>query len=237
MIIALPAWVYISFMIAQLLASAILLALESMQVPVRSLNENIFATIVSTFVYILTLTIVIGLPAIIKKHKIDFNSFGLRRLPSWVDIIMAPVGLIVYFVISVILVTLATSFIPGFDATETQSTGFSQLFDRYEYVLAFITLVVVAPVAEEILFRGYLFGRLKKYVPIWVAVLATSVLFGLIHGAWNLALDTFALSIVLCVLRQTTGSLWAPILLHMTKNSIAFYILFINPLLFHTLGG
>jgi membrane protease YdiL (CAAX protease family) len=72
---------------------------------------------------------------------------------------------------------------------------------------------------------------------VWLAILITSTLFGLIHGAWNVGIDTFALSIVLCVVRLKTGSLWASILIHMTKNAIAFYLLFINPLLLHTLGG
>ena len=103
--------------------------------------------------------------------------------------------------------------------------------------MAFLTLVVIAPVAEETIFRGYLLGKLRKFVPVWLAILATSVLFGAVHGAWNLAIDTFALSVVMSLLRQNTGSLWASILLHMTKNGIAFYILFINPAILHTLGG
>ena len=94
-------------------------------------------------------------------------------------------------------------------------------------MLAFITLVVIAPVAEEVLFRGYLYGKLKKYVPVWAAILITSALFGLIHGTWNVAVDTFALSIILCLLRESTGGIWASILLHMIKNGIAFYFLFI----------
>jgi membrane protease YdiL (CAAX protease family) len=62
----------------------------------------------------------------------------------------------------------------------------------------------------------------------------------LIAGAslqWNVAADTFALSLVLCTLRQITGNIWAGVLLHMIKNGIAYYFLFINPDLFRTLGG
>jgi len=97
--------------------------------------------------------------------------------------------------------------------------------------------VIVAPVAEEIIFRGYLYGKLKKFVPIWVAIVVTSLIFGAIHGAWNLAIDTFALSLILCLMREFTGNIWSSILLHMVKNGIAFYILFINSSLLTTLGG
>jgi hypothetical protein len=102
--------------------------------------------------------------------------------------------------------------------------------------------VIIAPIAEEVLFRGYLLGKLKKSVPIWLAILITSLLFGAFHlvnsgnYSWNLAIDTFALSIVLCSLRVLTGSIWASILLHMVKNGIAFYLFFISPLLLVTLG-
>jgi len=237
MIVILPAWVYISFILAQLITSLVIEALISVGVPIKGLNENVLSTIISSFIYLLTISIAIYVPALVKRSSVNIRNLGFNRLPSWLDITMAPIGLVIYFIISMILVTLATTFIPWFDVGQSQDTGFSQLFNKYEYVLAFVTLVIIAPIAEEILFRGYLFGRLKKYVPLWVAIVATSLLFGVIHGAWNLAVDTFALSVVLCVLRQTTGSLWAPILLHMSKNSIAFYLLFINPLLFHTLGG
>jgi len=38
-------------------------------------------------------------------------------------------------------------------------------------------------------------------------------------------------------LREVTGSIWAGTLLHMLKNGIAFYFLFVNPTLLNTIGG
>lgn len=235
--LAFPLWVYLSFLTAQIITIGLLRAVEYMNVPVQSLNENIFSSVVSVFIYAVTVCITIGLPWIIKRKKISLADIGLQRLPSFGDMGIAPAGLIVYFVFSSLLIFTASAIFPWFDAGQAQDTGFSLLSTRYEYILAFVTLVIIAPFAEEILFRGYLYGQLRKTVPVWVAVLIASLLFGAIHGAWNLAFDTFALSIVLCVLRETTGSLWASVLLHMIKNGIAFYILFINPLLFNTLGA
>ena len=87
----------------------------------------------------------------------------------------------------------------------------------------------MAPISEDILFRGYLFGKLRKYAPLWLSVLLTSLLFVLVHFQLNVSIDVFALSIVLCLLRVYTKSLWASILLHALKNAIAYYFLFINP--------
>lgn len=237
MAIALPAWVLVGFLAAQFLVGLLISLLQILQIPFDLINENVLATLFAALIYLISLGIIIGLPWLIKKRRVSLQDIGLQRLPTWTDIWMAPVGLIVYLVISALLIYAATALLPWFDVEQAQDTGFDQLSQRYEYILAFVTLVVIAPVAEEILFRGYLFGKLSKFVPIWIAILLTSVLFGFIHGAWNLAIDTFALSVVMCLLRLATGSLWAPIMLHMTKNGIAFYILFINPTLLNTLGG
>ena len=44
--------------------------------------------------------------------------------------------------------------------------------------------------------------------------------------AWNLAIDTFALSVVACVLREMFGSIWPSILIHMMKNGLIATVLF-----------
>lgn len=237
MVIVIPAWVFVSFFAAQVITGGIVWLLVQLHVPLASLNQAVLNATLAAVLYVVTLVLVIGLPWLVKKHYTTRQDIGLTRLPSWMDILVTPAGLIVYLIVSSLLILLATNVLPGFDVSQPQDTGFDQLGLRYEYVLAFLTLVVIAPVAEEILFRGYLYGKLKKFVPVWLAIMATSILFGLVHGAWNLAIDTFALSVVLCLLREVTGSIWAPILLHMTKNGIAFYLLFINPTLFTTLGG
>ncbi|MEI6850494.1 MAG: type II CAAX endopeptidase family protein [Candidatus Saccharibacteria bacterium] len=229
MLLMLPAWVFVCFFASQIIITFLIWVLSLVNISYDSINENLFNTLYAAVVYLLTLFFVIIVPLLIKKSKINKDDIGLSRLPNWTDILITPAGLIIYLIFSSLLILLATRVIPWFDANQVQNTGFSQFSQRYEYVLAFLTLVVIAPIAEEILFRGYLYGKLKKYVPIWVAILATSILFGAIHGAWNLILDTFALSIILCLLRDYTGSIWASILLHMLKNGIAFYILFIYP--------
>lgn len=230
-------WVTAAFFAAQLIVELLLKLLLAVGVSLSSLNETILVTTVSGLIYILAIVLVIGLPWLFKKYKTSRADVGLEHLPTWMDIIISPAGYVIYMLVSILLMSLATAFFPSFNVAEPQNVGFGNLNFQYEYILAFITLVIIAPVAEEVLFRGYLFGKLRKLMPLWVAVLITSLFFGVIHGAWNVALDTFALSVVLCTLRVTTGGLWAPILLHMIKNSIAFYVLFINPSLISTLGG
>ena len=102
-------------------------------------------------------------------------------------------------------------------------------------MLAFLTLVVVAPIAEELIFRGYLYGKMREKFSqvtseIWsviISALLVSVVFGIIHMQWNVGVNVFAMSLVACALREYTGTIYAGILLHMIKNGLAFYFLFV----------
>lgn len=232
----LPVWVYASFLLSQVILTVVIGVLSAVGIDFQSFNPAILTTVGGGLVYVLTLFITIGAPWLIIKSKTTREELGLRRLPEWLDLLLAPAGFFAYLLLSAVLALVAST-LPFVNPEQIQDTGFSQISQQYEFILAFIMLIIIAPVAEEILFRGYLFGKLRKHLPMWAAILITSVLFGIVHGAWNVGIDVFALSIVLCLLRVLTRSLWPSILLHMLKNAVAFYLLFINPTLLGTLGG
>ncbi len=238
MLLGLPLWVALSFIFANLIVGIIFWILSVSGIELTSImNAAVLQTITACGVYAVTFVIVAGVPYIIKQQMTDLKLIGLDRLPTWADIGLAPLGFIVYALISAFLTYIVMQLIPSLPLDQAQDVGFRALSRQYEYTLAFITLVVLAPLAEEVLFRGYLYGKLQKYVPVIPALIVTSLLFGMAHlpGSdhiqWSVALDTFALSIILCLLRTITGSIWAGVLLHMTKNAIAFYLIFVNPLL------
>lgn len=236
-VVGLLLWVIVGFAVAQGIVVLVLLLARQLGYPLEGINSALPQAIFASVVYILTLAIVLGVPWLLKKSTTSKQELGLTRLPSWLDLGLAPAGFVIYMLATTVLTALAAVIVPNFDLNQVQETGFANLVYRYELILAFVTLVIVAPLAEEILFRGYLYGKLRKYLPIWAAVLLTSVLFGVVHGQWNVAVDVFALSLVLCSLREITGSIWAGVLLHLLKNSVAYYLLFINPTLLNIMGG
>ncbi len=235
--IVLPAWVLFGFLLADALVAVLVRGLVAIGVPLQLLNPNILDALASLLVYALAILLVIGLPWKLRKYRTTRADLGLESQPSMLDFLWAPAGFVVYLLISAVLMAIATHFLTFVNLNQVQDTGFSGLSQPYEYILAFCMLIVIAPVAEEILFRGYLLGKLRKHVPTWVAVLLTSALFGLVHFNWSVSIDVFGLSIVLCLLRIKTNRLWPGIFLHMIKNALAFYLLFINPMLLSTLGG
>jgi len=235
--LGLPAWVFLGFMLAQALIIGLMLGLQELGVTFSEVNASVFNASATTVVYTLAIILVIGVPWWIKRRATTREELGIQRWPKWTDLLWTPVGMIVYLILTLIISTTAVMLLPFVDAAEPQDVGFEVVSSQLEYIIAFLTLVVIAPIAEEVLFRGYLLGKLRKYTPLWGAILITSLLFAVVHFQWNVGFDTFALSIVLCLLRVVTRGLWAPILLHMLKNGVAYYFLFINPSLLSTLGG
>ena len=79
--------------------------------------------------------------------------------------------------------------------------------------------VVLAPVIEEILFRGLLFNGMKRTMRPRVAVLGSAVLFGVVHPAISF-LPVFVMGIAAALVLNSTRSIWAAIATHMTYNAI-----------------
>ena len=84
---------------------------------------------------------------------------------------------------------------------------------------------VVAPICEEILFRGYIFTALRNWHGTLPAALITGLLFGGVHAGSAPALDLVPLAGLgfgLCLLYRYTGSLYPCFAAHSLNNSIAF---------------
>ncbi|MBR4596802.1 MAG: CPBP family intramembrane metalloprotease [Opitutales bacterium] len=94
-------------------------------------------------------------------------------------------------------------------------------------VFAFISIAFIAPVAEELVFRGAMYGALKNKIGAVAAALIVSALFGAIHFNMVAFLPIFVLSLLLILLYERYGDLTAPIAAHSAFNTImAVLILF-----------
>lgn len=88
-------------------------------------------------------------------------------------------------------------------------------------------IVGAAPFAEEIFFRGFMFAGLRRRLPLWPAAAISAAVFGLVHAPTGPAAvpPLVVLGLILAWLYEKTGSLWPPILVHLTNNAIAFAVL------------
>lgn len=197
----------------------------------EQLLTPVWTTVCNALIYSLATFLIIWVPVrFFKKKKLTREELGFRDLPTWTDILLAPAGFIVYLIIAAGLVALFSNF-SFFDIAEKQELGYT-LNTGIDRLIAFFALCIVAPIAEEVIFRGWLYHKLRSTIPgkalsIIVSTLIVSIIFGVLHGQWNVGVNVFAMSLVLCGIREVTGTIYAGILLHMLKNSVAFVLVYI----------
>lgn len=80
---------------------------------------------------------------------------------------------------------------------------------------------VVAPLAEEILFRQVIYRRLRSISPVWLAVIVSALLFGLYHGNLVQGIYAFIMGCLLALMYEWTGSLAASVVFHMAANHVS----------------
>ncbi len=151
------------------------------------------------------------------------REFGYVRIPWRLGAAGVVLGGIVYYVFSVIYAALVN--VHGTDKLPTDLG-----FDRSTWAAIGICLFVcvVAPMAEEFFFRGFLFGVLRSLfspqVGPWLAAVVVGMLFGLAHfdsAQPQYLVPLGFLGFVLCIVRWKTGSLYPCMALHSINNSIA----------------
>jgi hypothetical protein len=87
----------------------------------------------------------------------------------------------------------------------------------------------MAPVAEELLFRGVIYSSIKQIGYQRAAVAISSILFAAVHSSWALMLPFIVLALTLVWLYEKTGSLFAPMVLHASFNAINFAMIKLVP--------
>lgn len=236
-------WVGLAYAITLFVGSQIigglLLALGYIVLTQRSPKEAVSAindSIEGRFLLVLFIEAIVvgGVFLFIKSRKSSLASIGLNK-PKWSDLGYGLIAAPAYYFVYGITLAITTHFLAGLNVNQEQDTGFGGAIGTLPLVLTFISLVILPPIAEEILVRGFIYSNFKKAVRPVLAVLFTSALFASAHlfggvngsAIWVAVIDTFVLSLFLIYLREKTGSLWASMLLHAIKNGVAFLFLFI----------
>lgn len=101
---------------------------------------------------------------------------------------------------------------------------FQESDDIIQIGLLAVTAVVIAPLCEEIVFRGLFYPVMKKFSGPWLAALCSGLVFAAAHGNLTVLLPLFILGILLVVVYEKTGSIWAPIAVHFCFNATTISI-------------
>ena len=83
---------------------------------------------------------------------------------------------------------------------------------------------IVSPLAEEVVFRGIVFNRLRRQYTRGIAIVGSALIFGVYHGNVVQALYGFVLGILIAVLYEKYASFLAPVILHSAANIFVYVV-------------
>jgi hypothetical protein len=168
--------------------------------------------------------LLVGLPNVAR--------FSLRELgfaaPTWSTIGIAfagsAAGLLVVSAIGVLMETLSHQ-----HHQQAIVRMFLQLRDPGRIAFFALFAVIVAPVAEELFFRVFLFNVGLRYVGLWSSVVASALLFGLAHGNPIDAIPLASFGVVLSLIYYHTRNAYASMISHALFNAFSIAGLLLAP--------
>ena len=167
-----------------------------------------------------TAFIVVALLFAFRTWPISLRDLGLTRLPWRTAVGWTIAATALWYAFSVLYALLIT---PGGEQDTLDAVGADR--GTALLVLATVLLVLVAPFAEEIFFRGLCYRALRNRFSRWSAAAIIGGVFGAIHytgpDTLPLLVPLAVLGALFCLLYERTGSLYPSIALHIVNNAIA----------------
>lgn len=214
----------VGFLAMQLIVAIVLgVVLASANVPRTVLDSNTFNFVAYAIVSLGAAT---PIWFFLRSRHLSWRRLGFDR-PVLRKLIWSLPAFGLYFVTASLVYAIVAVFAPSIDLEQAQELGFQATEATGQLVMIFVSLVVIPPVIEEAVFRGFLFRGLRQRLSLWPSAIISGLAFGLAHWQLNIGLDTAVLGIVSAWLLERTGSLWPSIALHGLKNLVAFALVFI----------
>ncbi len=153
--------------------------------------------------------------------------FGYRFIPVWRGVLAFVVAAVGYYIVTTVYAALVK-----FHGSDKLPSELGVTKSTAALVAAIVFVCVLAPIAEEFFFRGFLFGVLRRWRIIvagrnlgpWVAAVIVGILFGLAHtgsASSQYLIPLGFLGFVLCLVRWWTRSLYPCMALHSANNALA----------------
>lgn len=210
--------------IGQIILLAVLLVLSPfvglVSYPVDSNSNAAFSLLVIEV--ILATLFVIAVTAIIYWILLRKNLFQLFKDNHW----SYKVLLYAAIMIGLVLLMMLASGIPhqGLYNNLVKITGFGDPKLQYFFI---IISGVLAPIAEELYFRGLIFTYVRNISNVAIAIIVSSIFFGLAHSFVNpyIFISHAVVSIFIGLARQKSNGMIVPIIMHMIWNLLIFALI------------
>jgi len=160
---------------------------------------------------------------VLKPKKITLANLGFRKVKISKMLGYTVLGFVLYLSTAFIIAFIQNYFnieIPGFGQQIQKIPAFGS--GLINMIIASITIIIVAPIAEEIIFRGFLYQLIAKYFPAKLAIPLAGFIFAVSHLEFNVILPLWLLGTIIAYIFHKTNSIYTTVLFHALNNLLAF---------------
>ena len=156
--------------------------------------------------------------------------FGLRYRQWWLPPVLALLITFLMFTFNALLSMAGynewiAGLMGGEDGTQDAVKMMKEADDPLTMTLMVLMACIGAPISEEIVFRGYIYGAVKKMGGIVFSIVFSALFFSVVHMNLPSMLPLFVLGLALAAVYELTGTLWAPIAVHFCFNSVSTFFI------------
>jgi uncharacterized protein len=182
----------------------------------------------NTFIIDMVAAIVVFYFAVV-KNKEGLCALGIRSRSFLKDVFSGITAyiMILPFLLAVLLLSVIVLNLLGYEPPP--QPVFEVFMEEKRFNMLFFLVIfvsIVGPVIEEIFFRGFMYGAIKKRFGVITAVLLSASLFSLLHTNVVGFLPIMILGVLLAYLYETTGSLVSSMAVHIIHNSVMVSLVF-----------
>jgi membrane protease YdiL (CAAX protease family) len=161
----------------------------------------------------------------LRRRGAPWASVGFARPPWGAVAAMVPLSIGLLFANGV-LVVLTSFLLGGLENPQGEALAPGGVLSTPSFLLLFFLVALVAPVSEEMIFRGVLYRYLRARRGVASAVALSAAAFALAHVVPVLLLALFVLGIALALVAERSSSLYPAIALHALNNGISLTLLY-----------
>lgn len=215
------AFVALTFGIVHIVSQAVSAAGAGLQLDVEALMSDLMNFVSAQTPWIVLLAVLITIPTywlLYQNRRRELLTFTSFRSIGFIGV---PVLLLFGLSLNVVIEVLLT-FV-------SQIAAFSEFFESYNqvsevifsgnFVMTLLAVGIIGPIFEELLFRGLVFGELRKISHVRVAIVIQALLFGIYHLNVIQGSYAFFIGLLLGFVYYRSNSILAPILIHIAVNA------------------
>ncbi len=163
-----------------------------------------------------------------KKNKLIKNFFGFTMPKSWKYFLFAWIGAYCIFIMYGLIIFLLEYFgLEISSLTEQQNLPLSKEDNVYLLIIMILSVSILAPITEEILFRGYMLQSLLTHFSIQVSSIISAIFFSIFHLQLSVLIPFMLVGWLFSIIRIKSESIWPSVFAHASVNSISIFFVLI----------